>query len=82
MKEVLFKVNLNNYKGGDYLLRENSKQMFLSHEARISIIYEHVIHGKTIRQLSHELGRSYSSIRSVIHAYLAHGHTNRMRNYQ
>lgn len=55
---------------------------FITHEQRIDIIYEHKIHGISIRKISKNLERNYSTIFNIVQAYFMHGHTNRMRNYK
>ena len=81
MKEVIFRVDRRVYKN-ESQINENAKQSFLSHQARIDIIYDYQVHGKSIRQIANEMQRSFSSVRCIIHAYKAHGHTNRMRNFK
>ena len=69
--------------GIDYKLDANDEnQSFLSHQERIMIIYEHVVHAKSIKQISLEMHRSYSSIRCIIAAYKKNGNTNRLRNFK
>lgn len=55
---------------------------FLSHETRIRMIYEHKVHGWSIRRISKTLNMNYSTAYNVVNSYLILGHTNRMRNFK
>ena len=46
------------------------------------MIYEYKIHGLSIRKISKDLDRNYSTIYNIVQAYIEHGHTNRMRNFK
>jgi len=58
------------------------QKKFIPHGQRISIIYEHKIHGVSIRKISKNLERNYSTIFNIVQAYFQYGHTNRMRNFK
>ena len=45
------------------------------------MLYSHIVHKVSIRDIAVSLDRSYSCIRCIVAAYKAHGQTNRLRNY-
>ena len=55
---------------------------FISHEERISIIYEHKVHGLSIRRISKNLNMNYSTIYNFVNQFIVAGHTNRLRNFK
>ena len=50
----------------------------ISHAERINLVYKHVVHSHTMRELEHMSGMSYCSIRHIILAYKEHGRTNNL----
>lgn len=58
------------------------RKQFKSHEERIAIIYEHQVHGLSIRRISMNTKLNYSTVFNIIKTFVKEGHTNRLRNFK
>ena len=60
---------------------EEINYKILSHQERIDLIYEHVIHKIPMRTVARKYNQRYTTVRTIIKSYKKDGRTNRLLNY-
>ena len=55
--------------------------MILSHQQRIDIIYENIVHNKPMRTIAKYLNERYTTVRTIIRSFKKNNRTNRLLNY-
>ena len=53
----------------------------LTHQERIDVIYEYVIHKTAIRTVAKKFDQRYTTVRTIIKSYEKDNRTNRKMNY-
>ena len=59
-----------------YRNKRNESRVCYTKEVRLSILYDHFVHKKSVRDLIHDYGINYSSIKHILLQYIKYGKTD------